>query len=129
MARSNREPAVIGSDASDAFYIGRFWHEQTGFIRPRIGPKMQMPGAEPGIVIGAPRMGKIPASEFTTGCASKGKVGSSSVIAARLRRSVRRGGARSARSTMAHQFGQLTDHPGYEDLASDGWCMLGGHDP
>ena len=30
---------------------------------------------------------------------------------------------------MVNQFGQLTDHPGYEDLASDGWCMLGGHDP
>ena len=90
---------------------------------------MQMPGAEPGIVIGAPRMGKDSASEFTTGCASKGKVGSSSVIAARLRRS----GAPWRRTLgpvyMVNQFGQLTDHPGYEDLGKRRWCMLGGHDP
>src|SRR5689334_11979866 len=48
------DPDVIGSDAADAFYVGRFRDEETGTI----GPKLQMPGTEPIIVIGRNRSGK-----------------------------------------------------------------------
>jgi type IV secretory pathway TraG/TraD family ATPase VirD4 len=49
---------VIGSAAPEAFYLARYWHEDSGFERPRIGPKMQTPGCEPIVVIGRNRSGK-----------------------------------------------------------------------
>jgi type IV secretory pathway TraG/TraD family ATPase VirD4 len=49
---------VIGSAAPEAFYLGRYWYEESGFKRPRIGPKMQMPSCEPIVVIGRNRSGK-----------------------------------------------------------------------
>lgn len=129
MARSNREPAVIGSAASDAFYIGRYWDEKSGFDHPRIGPKMQMPGAEPGIVIGAPRMGKDSGIGIYNGLRLEGKSwvvigdrGEAAAVCGPWRRTL-------GPVYMVNQFGQCADIPGYEDLASDGWCMLGAHDP
>jgi type IV secretory pathway TraG/TraD family ATPase VirD4 len=52
--RRRQEPEVIGSDAPDAFYLGRYHDYETG----RDGPKLQMPGTEPIIVIGRNRSGK-----------------------------------------------------------------------
>jgi hypothetical protein len=46
---------LIGSDAPDAFYLGRYRDEKTGRV---VGPKIQMPGNEPIIIIGSNRRGK-----------------------------------------------------------------------
>lgn len=79
----SREPEVIGSD--DGFYVGRLWDEASGFVAPVIGPKMQMPGTEPIVVIGRNRSGK--------------DAGIVTIRAARVPRSAPRTGLRSARLT------------------------------
>lgn len=50
----NTKDDVIGSDAPDAFYLGRYWDVKA----QRVGPKIQMPGTEPIVVIGRNRSGK-----------------------------------------------------------------------
>src|SRR5262245_58325430 len=50
----NANEDVIGSDAPDAFYLGRYWDA----ARQRVGPKIQFPGTEPIVVIGRNRSGK-----------------------------------------------------------------------
>jgi type IV secretion system protein VirD4 len=49
-----RKETVIGSDAPDAFGLGRYRDELTG----RIGPKLQIPGTEPIVIVGRNRSGK-----------------------------------------------------------------------
>jgi type IV secretion system protein VirD4 len=49
---------VIGSDAPDALAVGRYWYEESGFERPRFGPKLQLAGTEPVGVCGRNRSGK-----------------------------------------------------------------------
>jgi type IV secretion system protein VirD4 len=50
----NSKEEVIGSDAPDAFYLGRFWDAQA----QRVGRKIQIGGTEPIVVIGRNRSGK-----------------------------------------------------------------------
>ena len=50
----SRKVEVIGSDAPDAFGLGRYVDEATG----RIGPKLQMGGTEPIVIVGRNRSGK-----------------------------------------------------------------------
>lgn len=113
---------VIGSDAPDAFYLGRHRDEETG----RIGPKMQMPGNEPIIVVGRNRSGKDAGIGNYNGLRLRGK---SMVFLDN------RGEARAVcgpyRDKLGPSYnvnptGLLTNIPGYEDCRSDGWGSLAG---
>jgi type IV secretion system protein VirD4 len=116
----SRRETVIGSDAPDAFYLGRYRDEKTG----RVGPKLQMPGNEPIIIIGRNRSGKDAGIGNYNGLRLEGK----SVVFLD-----NRGEARAVcgpyRSTLGptyniNPFGLLTNIPGYEDCRSDGWGAL-----
>jgi hypothetical protein len=47
--------SLIGSDTSDARYLGRYVDEETGRV---VGPKLELVGTEPIIIIGRNRVGK-----------------------------------------------------------------------
>jgi type IV secretory pathway TraG/TraD family ATPase VirD4 len=49
-----KQPDVIGSNAPDAFYLGRYWDARA----QRVGPKIQFSGTEPIVIIGRNRSGK-----------------------------------------------------------------------
>jgi hypothetical protein len=50
----NTKEEVIGSDAPDSFYLGRYHDREAD----RVGPKIQFPGTEHIVVIGRNRSGK-----------------------------------------------------------------------
>jgi type IV secretion system protein VirD4 len=116
---------VIGSSARDAFYLARYWHEESGFVWPKIGPKIQMPGTEPIVVIGRNRSGKDAGIGNYNGLQLEGKSwfvidprGEAAAICAPFRRKL-------GPVYIINPFGVLTKRhlsyvPGYEDLASHG---------
>lgn len=116
-----RDPEFIGSDAPDAFYSGRFRDEQTGAI----GPKMQIPGTEPIILLARNRAGKDAGIGNYNGLRLQGQSmvfldvrGEAAAICAPYRRTL-------GPTYILNPFDLLTDIPGYEDLKSDGWAALG----
>jgi type IV secretion system protein VirD4 len=125
MALFRPSESVIGSPALDAFYLGRYWQEESGFVNPVIGPKMQMPGSEAIIVIGAPRSGKDAGLGNYNGLRLQGKSwfvidprGEAGAICGPYRRTL-------GPTYNINPFGVLTPRhvsyvPGYEDLESDG---------
>jgi type IV secretion system protein VirD4 len=116
---------VIGSPADDAFYLGRYWVEESGFEKPEVGPKMQMPGTEPVIVCGANRSGKDAGIGNYNGLRLRGRSmvyvdprGEAGAICGPYRRTL-------GPTYNWNPFGVLTPRhhsyvPGYEDLESDG---------
>ena len=124
-----RRDSVIGSSASDAFYLGRYWDERAG----RVGPKMQMPGSEPIIIIGRNRSGKDAGIGNYNGLQLEGRSmfyidprGEAGAICGPHRR-------RLGPVYNVNAFGVLTSRhasytPGYEDLESDGLNVLRGLD-
>jgi type IV secretion system protein VirD4 len=120
-----RRETVIGSDAPDAFYLGRYRDEATGTI----GPKMQMPGSEPIVVIGRNRSGKDAGIGNYNGLQLTGKSwfvvdprGEASAICGPFRRTL-------GPKYNVNPMGVLTRRhqsyePGYEDLESDGLNVI-----
>jgi type IV secretion system protein VirD4 len=112
---SRREPPVIGSDAPDAFYLGRYFDEKTG----RVGPKMQIPGTEPIVVVGRNRSGKDAGLGNYNALRLRDQSivwvdprGEAAAICAPYRRTL-------GPTKVDNPFGILTDI--YGDLESDGW--------
>jgi type IV secretion system protein VirD4 len=104
--------------------LGRYRNEETG----RIGPKMQMPGNEPIIIVGRNRSGKDAGIGNYNGLRLRGK---SMVFLDN------RGEARSVcgpwrdklgPSYNINPMGLLTNIRGYEDCRSHGWGALAGLD-
>jgi type IV secretion system protein VirD4 len=120
MALFRPSEEVIGSPALDAFYIGRYWEEASGFAAPRIGPKMQMPGTEPIVVIGRNRSGKDAGIGNYNALRLKGRSwwmydprGEGAAISGAYR-------ATLGPTYMINPDGLHADRPGYEDLRSHG---------
>ena len=120
LRRRRRDPEVIGSDAPDAFYLGRYFDEETG----RVGPKLQIPGSEAIIIVGRNRSGKDAGIGNYNGLRLKRQSivfldvrGEAAAICAPYRRTL-------GPTYIINPFGLLTDIPGYEDLKSDGWSAL-----
>jgi len=123
MARASRprDDEVIGSAAADAFYLGRYRDEKTG----RIGPKLQMPGSEPVVIIGRNRSGKDAGIGSYNGLQLAGNKswfvldprGEAAAITAPYRRTL-------GPVYIINPFGVLTDIAGYRDLRSDGFNAL-----
>src|ERR1700757_7887 len=117
---NRRETDVIGSDAPDAFAVGRFREGEPG----RIGPRLQIPGAESIIVVGRNRSGKDAGIGNYNGLRLQLQStvfldvrGEAAAICAPYRRTL-------GPTYIINPFGLLTDIPGYEDLKSDGWSAL-----
>jgi type IV secretion system protein VirD4 len=115
MALFRPSQEVIGSTALDAFYLGRYRDERSG----KIGPKIQMPGTEPIVIIGRNRSGKDAGIGNYNGLQLEGKSwfvidprGEAAAICAPYRRKL-------GPVYIVNPFGVLTKIPGYEDLASD----------
>ena len=111
---------VIGSPALDAFYIGRYWQETSGFAAPVIGPKMQMPGTEPIVVIGRNRSGKDAGIGNYNALRLQGRSwwmydprGEGASISGAYR-------ATLGPTYMINPAGLHADRPGYQDLRSHG---------
>ena len=118
--RRRREPEVIGSDAPDAIYLGRYFDEVTG----RVGPKLQMPGTEPIIIVGRNRSGKDSGIGIYNGLRLQNRSlvwvdprGEGGAVCLPYRKTL-------GPTYIINPFGLLTDIPGYEDLKSDGWSAL-----
>ena len=112
LRRRRRDPEVIGSDAPDAFYLGRYFDEDTG----RVGPKLQIPGSEAIIIVGRNRSGKDAGIGNYNGLRLKRQSivfldvrGEAAAICAPYRRTL-------GPTYIINPFGLLTDIPGYEDL-------------
>jgi type IV secretion system protein VirD4 len=116
---------VIGSASPDAFYLGRYWNAASG----QFGPKMQMPGSEPIVIIGRNRSGKDAGIGNYNGLRLTGKSwfvvdprGEAAAICAPYRRKL-------GPTYNINPMGVLTPRhnsyvPGYEDLESDGLNVL-----
>jgi type IV secretion system protein VirD4 len=107
-----REP-VIGSDAPDAWYAGRYRDPATG----QVGAPIKIPGFEPKVIIGRNRSGKdagigiVNALERTgISTAYVDPRMQSAAISAPYRRTL-------GPVLMANAFGQCANIPGYEDLS------------
>src|SRR4051794_11257678 len=124
-----RREEVIGSDAPDAFAVGRYWHEESGFVQPRIGPKMQMAGTEPILICGRNRSGKDVGVGLYNALRLQGRSwwmydprGEGAAVSALYRRLL--GTTRIINPTGLH-----TNTPGYADLKSGGRNPFEGRDP
>ena len=120
LRRRRRDPEVIGSDAPDAYSLGRYLDEDTG----RVGPKLQIPGSEAIIIVGRNRSGKDAGIGNYNGLRLQGQSivfldvrGEAAAICAPYRRTL-------GPTYIINPFGLLTDIPGYGDLKSDGWSAL-----
>jgi hypothetical protein len=115
-----QQDTVIGSPADDTFYVGRYWDEASGFNNPVIGPKMQMPGTEPIVVIGRNRSGKDAGLGNYNALRLKGRTwwmydprGEGAAVPAAYR-------ATLGPTYMINPAGLHADLPGYQDLRSHG---------
>lgn len=116
----SRKVEVIGSDAPDAFALGRYVDEATG----RVGPKLQMGGTEPLVICGRNRSGKdasIGTSNLlrlmSTSCFWVDPRGEAAAIAGAYRRTL-------GPTKNVNPFGVLTNE--LPDLASDGVSTVAG---
>ena len=115
-----RDRDVIGSDAPDAFYVGRYFDPETG----RVGPKLQMPGTEPIIIIGRNRSGKDSGIGIYNGLRLQNRSlvwvdprGEGGAVCLPYRKKL-------GLTSCLNPMGVLLGTPGYEDLQSDGWAAL-----
>jgi type IV secretion system protein VirD4 len=116
---------VIGSSAKDAFYLGRFYDEQMH----QVGPKMQMGGTEPIVVVGRNRSGKDAGIGNYNLLQHEGQswfVNDPRCEAAAICGPYR---ATLGPTYSMNAYGLLTHLPGYEDLKSTGWAPLAGLSP
>ena len=77
-----REPEFIGSDAPDAWSLGRFLDERTG----RVGPELRLGGTELIVIVGRNRSGKDAGIGMVNGLRMEGSL----VVGRSARRGFRR---------------------------------------
>jgi len=124
-----RKEVVIGSDAPDAFSVGRYWYEESGFERPRFGPKMQLGGTEPVGVCGRNRSGKDVGLGIYNALRLEGRSwwmydprGEGACVSAAYRRTL-------GPTRIINPDGMHTNTPGYADLKSGGRNPFEGRNP
>lgn len=115
-----RGPEIIGSDAPDAWSLGRYCHEETGHI----GPELRVGGTELIVICGRNRSGKDAGIGMVNGLRMEGSLvgcdprGEFWAVCGPYRRTLHR-------CASVNPHGVLTDIPGYEDAESIGWAALG----
>ena len=114
-----RDPEFIGSDAPDAWSLGRFLDERTG----RVGPELRLGGTELIVIVGRNRSGKDAGIGMVNGLRMEGSLvwvdprGEGFGVCGPYRRSL-------MRTSCLNPHGVLTDIAGYEDAQSAGWAPL-----